>query len=82
VEVDGHPRIIGWLVAWKLPDGVLTDLFTSQESVVATAARVRGVERVKLCPNPGPRSDWRFGAARLLGCYLCHVAASGFLDLP
>jgi hypothetical protein len=31
MEVDGHPRIIGRLVAWKLPDGVLTNLFTSQD---------------------------------------------------
>ena len=38
VEVDGHPRIMGRLVASKLPDGVLNSLFARQESVVATAA--------------------------------------------
>jgi len=38
VEVDGDPRIIGRLVAWKLPDGALNSLFTRQESVVAAAA--------------------------------------------
>src|SRR5665213_1462400 len=31
--------------------------------------QVGGVERVKLCPNPGPGPIGGIGAARLLGCY-------------
>jgi hypothetical protein len=38
VEVDGHPPIIGRLVAYKLPDRALNSLCTKQQSVVATAA--------------------------------------------
>ncbi len=50
VADHGHPRIMGRLVAQKLPDGGVNGLLTRQESAVATPARVRGVEQVQLAP--------------------------------
>jgi hypothetical protein len=69
VGVDGHPRIIGRLVALKLPDGVLNSLFTK----TIISGRYRRSRFVELSGSSffapiRAWSDWRFGAARLLGC--------------
>ena len=68
VEVDGHPPIIGRLVAYKLPDCVLNSLFT-KTTISGRYCRSRFVELSGSSSAPiRARSDWRFGAARLPSC--------------
>lgn len=63
-----HPPIIGRLVAYKLPDGVLNSLFTTT-TISGRSCRSRFVELSGSSSEPiRARSDWRFGAARLLSC--------------